>query len=78
MQTAPFLCEEGEQQGAVESMPLFTLGTDTAHNLTNNELREHGGALLAGADDTYLIGPPDIIFAYLYRHKDRVAFSGLN
>ena len=58
-------------------MALFTLGIDTANNETNNELREHDGALISGADDTYIIGPPEIAFTCLQRHKERVAKSGL-
>ena len=55
MQAAPFLCKEGEQQGAVESMALFTLGINTANNETNNELRQVGGVLISSADDTYVL-----------------------
>ena len=75
---APFYSEEGEQQGAVESMPLFTLSLIKPNNETNAELREHGGDLITGADDTYLIGPPEIVFPCLRRHKERVAKVGLN
>ena len=59
-------------------MLLFTLGIDDANNETNNELRANdGGALISGADDTYIIGPPDIAFACLRRHIERVAKAGL-
>ena len=74
---AQFDNEEGEQQGAVESMQLFTLGTDDANVETNTELREHGGALVAGADDTYIIAPPAVEFVALRRHKDRMMLAGL-
>ena len=40
--TAPFKCEEGEQQGAVESMPIFTFGIDDANIIINEGLRKHG------------------------------------
>ena len=76
---APFNCEEGEQQGAVESMPLFTFSTDNSNNATNAELRAHGGALVAGADDTYLIGPPEVVFQCMRNHKERLLVeAGLN
>ena len=77
MVTADFTSDEGEQQGAVESMPLFTLGVDDANNATYDKLRTHGGALIAGADDTYLIGPPEIVFPCIQKHRERVAVSGL-
>jgi len=68
-----FLCKEGEQQGVVESMPLFTLGIDAANNLTNNELQPFGGALEASANDRYIIRPPHIVFACLHRHREPFA-----
>ena len=75
--TAPFKCEEGEQQGAVESMPIFTFGIDDANIITNEELREHGGCLMSGADDTYIIGPSEIAFKCLKEHKKRLEEAGL-
>ena len=77
MEKAPFTSDEGEQQGAVESMPFFCLGTDKPNNDTNDDLRKHGGALMAGADDTYLIGPPEIVFPLIIKHKERLATVGL-
>lgn len=73
-----FKCEEGEQQGAVEIMPLFALGIDTANNLTNDNIIPFGEALVSRVDDTYIIGPPQILFAYLHRHKDQFARLGLS
>ena len=70
---SPFNCEEGEHQGAVETMPLFTFSIDEANSITNNELREHGGALVSGADDTYLIGPPTVVFDRMLAHRDRLS-----
>ena len=71
------MSEEGAQQGAVESMQLFTLGIDEANNETNEELKEVGGALMSGADDTYIIGPPEVAFRCLRKHKERLKKSGL-
>ena len=66
-------------RGTTESMPLFTFSTDNADNTTNEELRAHGGALVAGVDDTYLIGPPEIVFQCMRNHKERLlADAGLN
>lgn len=77
MKTAPIINEEGMQHGEVEGMPLFTLGPHKVNTITNTELREHGGALMRGADDTYLVGPPGIVFECLHRHKQRLAEVGL-
>jgi len=38
-----FQCEEGEQHGAVESIPLFTLGTDTANNQSMKKIDSSEG-----------------------------------
>ena len=70
---APFTCEEGELQGAVETMPLFTFSIDEANSITNNELREHGGALVSGVDDTYLIGPPKVVVDCMLAHRERLS-----
>ena len=78
IKTAPFTFSEGGHQGIIESIPLFIFGIDNAENLTNTELHEHGGALLSGADDTYIIGPHAIAFRCVKKHKERVATSGLN
>jgi len=59
LKSANFLCEEGEQQGAIESMPLFNIGIDETLKLSNSRMNQVGGAVLAGADDTYIIGPPN-------------------
>jgi len=48
MISAPFLGEEDEQQGAVESALLFTFGINNANNLTNNELRLKGAYYVWG------------------------------
>lgn len=77
MVKTPSTSNEGEQQGAVESMHLFTLIINDANNETNRELMEHGGALIAGADDTYIIGSPAIMFVCICIHKERVALAGL-
>ena len=58
-------------------MPCFCLGTDKPNNETNDDLRLHGGSLMAGADDTYLIGPPEIVSPFIIKHKERLATVGL-
>ena len=40
-------------------------------------MREHDGAILVGADDTYIIGPPEVAFECLYKHKTRLEKPGL-
>ena len=53
---APYSSEEGYVQGSVESMIMTCLTTDAANKEVNKRLRLSGGMLVAGADDTYLIG----------------------
>ena len=77
MVDAEFKSSEGVQQGATESSALFCIGLDKANRITNQELREKGGFLVSGMDDTYLVGPPDEVFAAVHRHKTRLADLGL-
>ena len=78
MKTAPFNCEEGDKQGSVESMPLFTFIIDDTNNLTNGDLRIRRGVLVSGANDAYLLGPPYAVSPLIEHHKERVSLSGLN
>lgn len=77
MVQTPFVCKEGVQQGTLESGPTFTLCMDDANNATNTELQSHRGVLLSRADDTYIIAPPDVAFATLVRHCNRIATVGM-
>ena len=61
--------EEGEQQGALESMTLFNLGVDIVNDLTNNKICIHEGELITGAENTYIITPPPKSSPYLHKHK---------
>jgi hypothetical protein len=53
---APYSSEEGYVQGSVESMMMTCLTTDAANKEVNKRLRLSGGMLVAGADDTYMLG----------------------
>ena len=59
-------------------MPLFTLGIDEPNNATNGEMREVNGALVAGADDTYILGPTREAFQAVTRHAEKLKGSGLD
>ncbi|MGH3053723.1 MAG: hypothetical protein ACRDL7_01935, partial [Gaiellaceae bacterium] len=59
---APFRSAEGVQQGDIFGSHLYCIGADVVNNRTNALLVPHGGALLAGMDDTYLVGPPAVVF----------------
>ena len=59
---APFRCEEGVHQGAVESGWLFSLACNTAFQNLNATLKEVGGRAMRIIDDNYSLGPPAVIF----------------
>ena len=40
-------------------------------------MQENGGVILSGADDTYILGPPQIAFPELKLHQERLASIGL-
>ena len=65
--TAPFRSEEGTQQGAIVASPLFCLAVHVINRSSNNYLSRHGGLLVAGMDDTYMVGPTDALLAALAR-----------
>ena len=41
-------------------MPNFCIGIKQANKSTHASLQEKGGVILSGADDTYILGPPQI------------------
>jgi hypothetical protein len=53
---------EGSQQGCVFGMPNFNIVIAAVNRKTAALLRAHNGNLFAGADDTTLIGPPDVLY----------------
>ena len=71
-----FMSQQEMQQGAVESMALFTLGINALNNETNEESRKVVGVLVAGADATYIVGPPKEAFECLMKHKERLKNQG--
>ena len=54
-------------------MPLFIFSIDEDSSIINNEIREHGGALVSGVDDTYLIGPPKVVVDFMLAHRERLS-----
>ena len=77
MARALFAAIEGEKQGDAEAMQNFCLGIIRINKLTLASLQEKGGWLLAGANDTYLLGPPDIVFPEVKHHEERLQTIGL-
>ena len=61
--SAPFRCEEGGHQGAVETGFLFSLAIHIALKKFNDSLASVGGGVTAIMDDTYAMGPPRELFA---------------
>ena len=59
---APFRCEEGVHQGAVESGWLFSLACNNVFQKLNATLKEAGGGAMAIIDDNYSLGPPELVF----------------
>ena len=77
MITAGFMSDEGEQQGSVESSVSFCITVDPVNRATNDDLGVNGGFLLAGIDDTYLLGLPEHVFPTAMVHKTRLSTIGL-
>ena len=62
MKAATYQMDEGVKQGDMEAMPNFCIGINQANKSTHDSLKEKGGVILSGADDTYILGPPQISF----------------
>ena len=77
MQKADFSSDEGEQQGAPESGPLFCIAIDAVNRETNIRLNEQDGFLIGRMDDTYIVGPPELAFNMMLDHKRRLSEIGL-
>ena len=58
MKTVHFANREGDQQGEVESMSLFSLAANKSRNLTSARLKEVVFTLVSGADRTRAISSP--------------------
>ena len=61
----------------MEAMPNFCIGINQANKSTHDSLQEKGGVILSGADDTYILGPPQIAFPEVKLHEERLASIGL-
>lgn len=77
VQLAPYRSEEGYVQGASESMLMTCLSTDASNKKVNEFLRMSGGMLIAGADDTYLLGPLDQVLRAYDMFSELLAGIGL-
>ena len=60
--TAPFRCEEGVHQGAIDTEWFVSIRCNRASKWLKNNLREHDGCVIAIVDNNYLMGPPEAIF----------------
>ena len=74
---APFRCEEGGHQGAVETSFMFSLTVDTAFKAYARRLAEVGGGISAIIDDSYAFGPPRELFAANNQFAIDIAKVGL-
>ena len=77
MKAATYQMDEGVKQGDMEAMPNFCIGINQANKSTHDSLQEKGGVILSGADDTYILGPPQIAFPEVKLHEERLASIGL-
>ena len=65
MTMTPFQREEGEQHGAIEIIPLFTICINAANNPTNKELRFFGVSLVFSDNDTYITPPISLLPVFI-------------
>ena len=77
MTKARFAAMEDEKQGDMEAMLNFCLGINRSNKLTLESIRQKSGWLLAGADDIYILGPPDVPFKEVKLHEERLKLIGL-
>ena len=77
MKAATYQIDEGVKQGNMEIMPNFFICINQANKVTHNSLQEKGGVILSGADDTYILGPPEIAFPEVKLHEERLTLIGL-
>jgi len=77
MKAATYQMDEGVKQGDMEAMSNFCIGINQANKSTHDSLQEKGAIILSGADDTYILGPPEIAFPEVKLHEERLALIGL-
>ena len=61
----------------MEAMPNFCIGINQANKSTHDSLQEKGSIILSGADDTHILGPPEIAFTEVKLHEGRLPSIGL-
>ena len=76
MKAATYQMNEGVKQG-MEAMSNFFTGINQTNKSTHDSLQEKGGVLLRGADNTYILGPPQIAFPEVKLHEERLTSIGL-
>ena len=61
MKAATYQMEEGVKQGDMETTPNFCICINQVNKTTHDSLQEQGGVILSGADDTYILGHPEMV-----------------
>jgi len=69
MKAATYQMDEGVKQGDMEATSIFCIGINQANKCIHDSLKEKGGIILSGADDTYILGPPEIVFHKIFQHR---------
>ena len=68
---------EGVKQDLMKTMLNFCVGINQTNKIAHASLQEKDGAILSGADDTYIFGPPEISFPEVNLHEERLSSIGL-
>jgi len=61
----------------MKAIANFCIGIDQVDKITYDSLQEKGGVILNGADDTHILGSPEITFPEVKLHEERPASIGL-
>ncbi len=77
MKAETYQMDEGIKQGDMEAMPNFCICINQANKSTDDSLQEKGRVILNGADDTHILGPPQIAFPEVKLYEERLTPIGL-
>jgi len=77
LKAAAYQMNEGVKQDLMKTMPNFCVGINQTNKIAHASLQEKDGAILSGADDTYIFGPPEISFPEVNLHEERLSSIGL-
>jgi len=78
LEAAPFVSDEGVQQGDGLASTAFCAGIHPEVKALDQELAEFGGAARFDMDDGYAVGPPGVVFPAVQRFGAAVRFLGLD